>query len=218
MSRTSQPTANGRTLRRLLRSQRGIAATEFGLIAPVFFLFVFGMFHIGHMVYAKAVFEGAVERAARESSLETADTTAADNMVKTLVKPILPNVTLITTRTSYFDFADIARPEKWTDNKGKDAFGNWINYPGRNNGICDQGEAYVDENRSGQWESDIGSQGNGGAGDVVLYTVKATYTPLFQVPFLPSQWTDKQLVATAVKKNQPFALQTKYATTAGTCT
>lgn len=208
----------GRTLRRLHRSQRGIAATEFGLIAPVFFLFVFGMFHIGHMVYAKAVFEGAVERAARESSLETADTTAADNMVKALVRPILPGLILTTTRTSYYDFADIARPEKWTDNKGKNAAGAWIEYPGRNNGICDQGEAYVDENRSGSWESDIGLAGNGGSSDVILYTAKATYTPLFRVPFLPTQWTDRQLIATAVKKNQPFALQTKYATTAGTCT
>lgn len=204
-------------LRHLSSSQQGIAATEFGLIAPVFFLFVFGMFHLGHMVYAKAVFEGAVERAARASSLETADTTAADDMVKDLIRPILPSVTLQSTRTSYYDFADIKRPEKWTDNKGKNSSGQWIEYPGRNNGICDQGEAYVDENRSGQWESDIGTSGNGGAGDVVLYTVKATYTPLFRVPFLPTQWTDRQLVATAVKKNQPFALQVKYSTSSGTC-
>ncbi|OYW46101.1 MAG: pilus assembly protein TadE [Sphingomonadales bacterium 32-68-7] len=203
---------------RLLRSRHGIAATEFGLIAPVFFLFIFGMFHLGHMVYAKAVFEGAVERAARESSLETADTDDADDMVEDMVKPILPGVVLTTTRTSYYDFADIARPEKWTDNKGKNSSGQWIDYPGRNNGICDQGEAYIDENRSGQWESDIGTQGNGGAGDVILYTVKATYTPIFKVPFLPAQWTDKQLVATAVKKNQPFGNQTRYAATAGTCT
>lgn len=215
--RPALPSPKVRALHRLLRSQRGIAATEFGLIAPVFFLFVFGMFHLGHMVYAKAVFEGAVERAARESSLETADTTAADAMVKALIKPLLPGVTLQTTRTSYYDFADIARPEKWTDNKGKDKFGNWINYPGRDNGVCDQGEAYIDENGSGQWESDIGVGGNGGAGDVILYTVKATYTPLFRVPFLPAQWTDKQLVATAVKKNQPFAAQVKYSSTAGTC-
>lgn len=205
--------------RRLCRSERGIAATEFGLIAPVFFLFVFGMFHLGHMVYAKAVFEGAVERAARDSSLETADTEEADDMVEALVKPILPNVVLTTTRTSYYDFADIKRPEKWTDNKGKNPAGQWIEYPGRNNGTCDQGEAYTDENGSGHWESDIGRDGNGGSGDVVLYTVKATYTPLFKVPFLPAQWTDKQLVATAVKKNQPFANQLEYATSGGgTCT
>lgn len=201
----------------VLKDQRGIAVTEFGLIAPVFLLLLLGLFDIGHMAYARVIFNGAVERAAREASLETGDTEDADQMVEDLVSPVLPGVILATERTSYFDFADIQRPEQWTDHKGKNGAGRWIEYPGRNNGKCDHGEAYVDENRSGKWEADIGGQGNGGAGDVVIYRVTATYEPLFPVPFMPEAWATRTLTATAVKKNQPFGDQVEYATTTGTC-
>jgi hypothetical protein len=206
-----------RLLRRLARQQGGSAVTEFGLIAPVFFMLLMGIYDITHMVYARSVFDGAVERAAREASLETADTEAADQMVEDSIRPVLPDVVLTTERKSYFDFADIERPEQWTDNKGKDSSGVLIDYPGLNNGICDYGEPYVDENRSGDWDADIGVSGNGGAGDVIMYTVTASYTPLFKVPFMPSAWNTRSMTATAIKKNQPFANQTSYATTAATC-
>jgi Flp pilus assembly protein TadG len=193
-------------LRGLTAREEGIAATEFGLVAPVFLLLLLGMFDLAHMTYARAIFEGAVEQAARNSSLEGADTTVADNMVKDRVKTVLPGVTVVATRKSYFDFADISRPEKYTDGNG--------------NNTCDNGEAYVDENNSGSWEPDIGQSGNGGSGDVVMYTVTATYKPVIKVPFMPSSWStnNRTLTATAIKKNQPFGQQTAYTTKAGTCT
>jgi hypothetical protein len=186
------------------RRDDGIAATEFGLIAPVFFLLILGMFDIAHMAYARSVLRGAVEVAARQASLETGDTEEADAIVKKMVEPILPGVEIDADRTSYFDFADIDRPEQFDDGNGND--------------ICDEGESYVDENRSGAWDADIGVDGNGGSGDVVLYRVSATYSPLFPVPFMPSAWTERTIGATAVKKNQPFSNQVEYATTSGTCT
>jgi hypothetical protein len=193
-----------RLLRRLRRQQQGIAATEFGLIAPVFFLLMLGIFDLAHMAYARSVFEGAVEKAARESSLESGDIAAADQMVEDRVRPVIPNVVLTTQRKSYFDFADISRPEQFNDGNGND--------------VCDNGESYVDENQSGDWEADIGVAGNGGSGDVVMYTVTATYTPVFKVPFMPHFWNNRTFRATAVKKNQPFGNQQEYTTTAGTCT
>jgi hypothetical protein len=188
----------------LLRRQDGTAVTEFGLIAPVFLLLLFGIFDLAHMAYARAVFSGAVERAARDSALETADTSAADLAVKNAISPVLPGVRVTTTRQSYFDFNDIGRPEQYDDENGNDT--------------CDNNEAYVDENRNGRWDRDIGVAGNGGAGDVIVYTATATYQPLFRVPFMPSAWETRSMTATAVKKNQPFGDQQDYGTTAGTCT
>ena len=182
-----------RRTRGLLREQRGIAATEFALVAPVFILMVMGLFDVSHQAYARALFDGAVEKAAREASLETGNTDDADEMVERIVSPILPGVELETARTSYFDFADIDRPEQYEDDNGND--------------VCDNNEAYVDENESEAWEADIGQGGNGGANDVVVYTVTATYEPLFKVPFMPDQWLDRSMTASAVKKNQPFADQ-----------
>jgi hypothetical protein len=188
----------------LARQQQGTAVMEFGLIAPVFMMLLIGMYDITHLVYARSVFNGAVERAAREASLETGDTNEADQIVADIIRPVIPDVVIETERMSYFDFADIERPEQFTD--------------ANDNDICDEGEAYVDENSSGQWEEDIGVAGNGGAGDVVMYTAKATFTPLFKIPFMPESWSSRTMTATAIKKNQPFGDQAELATTAGTCT
>lgn len=196
-----------RTLASRLRSdEKGIAATEFGLIAPVFLILIIGLFDMAHMTYAKTNFEGVVQSAARASSLETADTTAADLMVFNRMKPLMPGIQrsdLKTKRTSYYDFADIARPETLDDKNG--------------NNQCDTGETYFDENRNGRWDKDIGSDGNGGAGDVVMYTATVTYKPPIKIPFMPAMWANRTLTATAVKKNQPFAQQTPYAATSKSC-
>ncbi len=189
----------------LLRREDGTAVMEFGLIAPVFFLLLIGICDLAHTVYARAVFAGAVERAARDSSLETADTSAADASIENSIAPVIPGAEVSTQRRSYFDFTDIDRPEQFDDENG--------------NNTCDNGEAYVDENSNGSWDSDVGADGNGGSGDVVAYTATVTYQPLFKVPFMPSAWTTRTITATAVKKNQPFGTQQRNnGTTAGTCT
>ena len=193
-----------RGLRHIRRGDDGSAVMEFGLIAPVFMLLLMGTYDLAHMVYAKALFAGAVERAARAAALEGADTAALDLMVTAAVEPVLPGVDVETSRQSYFDFADIDRAETFDDENGDD--------------ICNNGETYIDENRSGTWEGDVGVSGNGGAGDVVIYTATATYPPLVKIPMMPERWNERTLTATAVKKNQPFGNQMGYATTTGTCT
>jgi Flp pilus assembly protein TadG len=190
-------------VRRLPAARDGATAVEFAIVAPVFLILLLGIFDIGQMAYGKAVLNGAVEKAARSGSLETADTTAADNLVKNAIKPVLPNATVATSRKSYYDFADVSRKEKWTDTNG--------------NGTCDNGENYVDENRSGSWETDVGKSGNGGAGDVVLYTVTVTYKPIFTAKWFSTYNTNRTLTAVGVRKNQPFADQTGYGSSAGTC-
>jgi Flp pilus assembly protein TadG len=201
--RCARPIRGAVLLRRLLRARAGVTVIEFALVAPVFLMLLLGIFDIGQMAYGKAVLNGAVEQAARSSSLETGDTTAADNMVKAAIKPILPNATVTTSRKSYYDFADMSRAEKWTDTNG--------------NGTCDNGENYVDENRSGSWEANVGASGNGGAGDVVLYTVTVTYKPIFTARFFKTYGADRTLTAVGVRKNQPFADQAGYGSSAGTC-
>lgn len=187
----------------LTRDTRGVTLVEFALVAPVFLMMIIGLLDIGQMIYGKSVLNGAVEAAARASSLETGDTAAADAIVNARIAPILPGVKVDSKRTSYFDFADIGRAEQWND--------------ADRSGDCNDGEAYTDENGNGAWDKDIGVSGNGGANDVVLYTVTATYEPLFKVPFMPQAWVERSLESTAIRKNQPFATQADYSSTAGTC-
>ena len=188
---------------RLGSDQRGATLVEFALIVPVFLMLLLGLFDLGQLAYAKAILSGAVHQAARSSSLETGDTTKADAHVAEMVRRIAPGAAVRSSRVSYYDFADLGRPERWDD----------VN----NDGTCSKGEGYVDENNNGRWDADIGVAGNGGAGDVVIYTVDVTYPPLFGLPLIPGGSDDRVISASVVKKNQPFADQARYSSGAGTC-
>lgn len=187
----------------LKRDQRGVSALEFALVSPLFLTLLIGVFDIGQMAYGTAMLNGAVQKAARDSSLESANTATADSMVSEMVAPVLPGATFTSKRTSYYDFADIGRPEKWND--------------ANNDGTCNSGELYVDEIENGRWDQDVGASGNGGANDVVVYSVSVTYDPTFKIPFLPEQWATRTLKSTAIKKNQPFANQKAYGSNSGMC-
>lgn len=195
--------ANG-PIAKLRQSEAGSTALEFALIAPVFLLMLLGIFDLGHMAYGHATLNGAVQEAARTSALETGDTEEADDRVVALMKAVLPNAEYEFSRVSYVDFNDVGRPEAWNDSNG--------------DGLCNNDENYVDENGNGTWDKDIGEDGNGGAGDVVVYEVEVSYSPVFAVPFFASLSDRRTLSATtAVKRNQPFAAQNGYGSSAGVC-
>lgn len=188
---------------RLRRDRRGATAVEFAVAAPVLITLLLGTYDVGHMVYVTSVLHGAVQQVARTNTIETVDTTAQDTWIRKLVRGVAPDATVTTKRVSYYDFADMARPESWNDKNS--------------NGVCDNSETYTDENRNGKWDADIGTSDNGGASDVVIYTVTVVYKPVFPNPFLDNSDASRTLTATAVKKNQPYALQEKYGSAAGTC-
>jgi len=190
--------------KRLASDCEGATLVEFAIATPMFLVLVVGILDIGQMVYGKAVLTGAVHRAARNTALETRNTSEADASVRNAIAPILPGVTIATSRTSYYDFADVGRPEKWNDANG--------------NSRCDNNETYTDENRSGTWDEDVGKKDSiGDANDVVVYKVTASFSPMFKVPFLPQRWGTRTLSATAVTKSQPFGNQTSYGSSAGNC-
>ncbi|MCP5397197.1 MAG: pilus assembly protein [Sphingomonadaceae bacterium] len=192
-----------RILNSIARCRDGVSAVEFAVIAPTFMIMLMGVLDIGHMIYGQSVLNGAVEAAARNASLETADTSAADAQVLNMVGSVLPNASINSTRKSYFDFADIGRAEPWNDEDG--------------NGNCNDGEIYTDQNANGQWDADVGVAGNGGANDVVIYTVEATYEPVFRIPFMPESWETRTLSSSTVRKNQPFGAQADMSDEAASC-
>lgn len=190
-------------LSQLVRAKDGVGTIEFAIVAPVLCLLMMGIFDIGQMAYGRSILSGAVEKAARSSAMEGGNTAAADLMVQNAIKPILPGATFASRRDSYVDFDDLDRAEKFTDTN--------------NNGTCDPGEPYVDENRSGHWEANVGVSGNGGANDVVMYTVTVTYKPVFSANILGNTNQTRTMTAIGVRKNQPFATQQGWGSSAGTC-
>lgn len=178
---------------RLFRDRAGVATVEFAMVMPVFLLALVGCLDLGQMVYAIGVLDGAVEKAARDSTLETGNTTTADAAVTSAVEEILPGAQITSTRKSYFDFAHAKKGEPLDDANG--------------DGLCSPGESYTDENGSNSYDDDLGVAGNGGANDVIVYTVTVKYDPVFSIPFIPLDWSRRTISSTAVKRNQPYALQ-----------
>lgn len=182
----------------------GIAATEFGLIAPTFMLLLMGVFDIGYAGYTKAVLQGALEEAGRNASLETTTPAVLDNKVFTTMLTLNKNIVLNAssgytgdklniTRKYYERYSDILTPEDFND--------------ANNNSLRDSGECFVDRNGNSTWDADVGVTGRGGAQDVVFYEATLTYTRLFPLWQILGQSETEVIKGRTILRNQPFTAQ-----------
>lgn len=179
---------------RISPDQRGAAAVEFALVAPVLLMLVFGIFDVGHNMYTSSMLQGSIQQAARRATIQGSDDATLDALVTQAVHSVSPYATLEFSRTAYTNFSDISRPEDFTDIDS--------------DGTCNNGEAYEDTNGNGTWDVDRGVEGQGSARDAVLYRVTTTYRRLFPVAqFIPGQTDDFTLETQTVLRNQPFSLQ-----------
>jgi Flp pilus assembly protein TadG len=202
-----------RRLKALHRDQRGTTILEFGLIAPSLIVMLMGALDFGHTLYMQGVLQGAVQKAARDSTLQqtagTDDTarntidTAVRNQVKTLHK----QATVTITRRFYRTFSDAAAAsaETFTDTD--------------HDGICNHGEPFDDRNSNGVRDTDgADSVDHAGARDNVVYTVSISYPRMFPIDKLIGGNGTTSLTATTVLANQPFGKQASYsAPTVGHC-
>ena len=58
---------------RLARDTRGAAAIEFAMCAPVLLIGMMGVFDMGHNMYSASVIQGAIQKVARDSTIEGAE-------------------------------------------------------------------------------------------------------------------------------------------------
>ena len=190
----------------LVSDSSGATIVEFALVLPALLLTLLGLFDLGYNMYTAQMLQGAIQNAARLSTLQGASDNQAgiDAVVTRAVHAVVPNATLGFNRKAYASFSDVARPEDFTD----------INA----NGTCDAGEPFEDANANGTWDADAGSDGFGGARDAVLYTVTVNYPRAFPVArLIPGQSDHLALTAVTVLRNQPFNIQNTPAATTGNC-
>lgn len=182
-------------LRRLKRDARGAAAVEFALVAPALLLTIMGIFDLSYNIYTNTMVQGAIQRAARDSTIEGADLRLSqiDDNVARAVRGVVPNAEIDFSRRAYASFSDVARPEDFSDSD--------------DNGNCDNGEPFEDANRNGLWDADRGAVGQGGARDAVLYSVTVTYPRGFPMAGLIGLPDTVVTDATTVLRNQPYDLQ-----------
>ena len=190
-------------LRRLRDEKRGATLVEFAIVAPVLCLMLMGAFDIAHSLYLRTVMEGIMQKAGRDSTLETSSNTSAqnalDDKVKSQVRKLVKNADVDTSRRFYRSFAEAkaAKPETFNDSD--------------TNGRCNDGEAYEDANGNNTWDADGGNAGQGGAKDAVLYTVTATYDSLFPLWKMIEGSQERSVSASTILRNQPYNEQGSYA-------
>lgn len=185
--------------RTLARDKRGVTAVEFALIAPALLVLLLGVFDTAYNLYAASVLNGAAQKAARDSTIEGAETRglAIDDKVAAAVHNVVPGAEVTFDRRAYRDYSDIHQPENYTD-VDKD-------------GVCDDDEPFEDSNGNGVWDSDRGADTMGSARDAVLYTVTVSYPrafPLMHLIGLPETVTSR---SQTVLRNQPYGAQNQTA-------
>lgn len=178
------------SLRRFGRNERANVIIEFALAGPLFLLLVMGLFDYTWQTYANQVLQGAVANAARDATLEAnaGNQAALDNVVKQQVLKVFKDAEVTFTRKSYESFDQIGDPEVKVPNA---------------TGYC-----FDDLNNNGRFDDDVGTDGNGSAEDVVLYTVKMKFDRVLPVWKLLGQPKETTLTATSVLRNQPYGANT----------
>ena len=182
-------------LRLVAGEDRGATIAEFAIVAPVFFLLLFGIFDIGHSIYTQSVLQGAVQDAGRDAGLESGGESVSeiDQYVRDQVAPLTPNGEFSFERANYLTFSDVGRPEDFVDSN--------------DNELYDDDECFTDENGNELWDDDVGAAGLGGADDVVLYTVTVEYDRVFPLWALVGFDPVNSVSATTTLRNQPFGTQ-----------
>lgn len=184
-----------------LADRSGVAAMEFGLVAPIMALFMMGIGDLLYGIYAQSILIGAVQKAGRDATLQqnsgSTATNAIDAAVMTMVRSVAPAATYSSTRENYTTFSLVDKPEPFTDSTTTGTVG-----------VRDPGECYSDINGNGQWDADGSRTGVGGASDVAQYTITVTYPRIFPVAKLLGWGANATITAQTLLKNQPYNAQT----------
>lgn len=183
------------TLASLMRDERGVTVAEFALMAPVLAMTLMGMFDMSYNFYAETMIEGAVQNAARNSTIESFSNnpTALDNAVRDAVQDVVPNAAVSFSRRAYTNYSDVGQAEDYTDNN--------------NDGVCNNNEPFEDVNGNNQWDADRSLNATSGARDAVVYQVTAIYDRAFPLPELINLSSQVTVRARTLLRNQPFNLQ-----------
>jgi Flp pilus assembly protein TadG len=188
---------------RLGRDTRGATLVEFAFVAPALCVTLLGGMDIAHTLYMRAVLQGAIQKAARDSSLENGADAAMqatlDGKVRDQVLPLARNATFTSKRRFYRSFA------KASEKTHEEIVGD------NGNGQCDHGESFLDANNNNIFDDDGGDAGQGGAQDATVYTVTVSYPRMFPVIPLIGGPATQSISASTVLRNQPYGDQGSYA-------
>jgi len=184
-------------LRKLRRDKRGNAIIEFALVALPMSLMILPPIDIGYRMYAQAVLQGVLVRASRLSTTGNYTNNDIDAIVNRELTEFKRGATVTITRTNYQNFSGVGKPEKITSDTAPI-------------GTYNVGDCYNDTNGNNVWDADGGKSGQGGADDVVYFTVTLTFPRIIPLTGLLGFPSNETIKSSAVVRNQPYAAATQW--------
>jgi hypothetical protein len=178
---------------RLVACQTGSTAVEFAVILPLLLLFIIGSIEMAINLFIGSSIESAVMEASRYGITGSeAGVSRADKVLEIVGDRTygLIDMDQVDMETLVYDsFADIGKPEPFTDQDG--------------NASYNSGEPFVDVNGNGQWDPDMGEAGLGGPSDVVVY--RLTYDWGIVTPLMREVMGEAVThVSSVAVRNEPF--------------
>ncbi|OHC96794.1 TadE/TadG family type IV pilus assembly protein [Sphingobium sp. D43FB] len=184
-------------LARLRRDTRGVTLVEFGLIAAPLCLTIMAIADLGYQSYLRSVTRGALEQASRSASVGTLNSAQIDAYIAAQMATInAKNGTTSVVKKSYYNFSRVGKPEKITTDTAP-------------LGSYNSGDCYEDANGNGSYDMALGSDGLGGADDIVYYEVTVSMPRIFPMAKMLGWSATQSTKATTIVRNQPWANQAK---------
>ncbi len=191
-----------RLTRGLADDCRGLAATEFGLLAIPLLIVILGGLDLGYQSYVRAQLQGVLNDVSRTATVENPvfagyEGLSSEAQIETAIRDrvdlIARNATYTIEQTSFSEFSTVGAPEKLLTDIDLD-------------GTYDaaDGDCFEDANRNGTFDLDSGSVGQGNANDVIFYEVTITLpriVPVMSLIGVPAEYT---IQAQAAVRNQPY--------------
>lgn len=162
--------------RRFRSDERAVTAIEFAIVAPVVLFLILGIVETGLDLWVDATVESAVQRASRlgittlPPTGQTMQQAVDSSIKKSLSVWITRALTFSISTKTYPSYIGSAGAEPYTD------VGNVGHYV--------KGDPFVDVNKNGVWDGDLGINGTGNYDDVTSYAVTITMPSFTGIPEL----------------------------------
>lgn len=189
-------------LKRLKRNQTGSALVEMAFVLPVISLASIGTLEVGITMLSTTMLEGAISEASRTGMTGyVEDGKTRVEYINDLLKDKtfgMVNLDNLTIKQKVYDnFGNVGLPEPYTD---ADDDGSYTSGT----------DSFTDMNCNDQWDAEVGTDGVGGPGQVVLY--EATYDANFMTGYFSQMVGDEdgkiRLKASTVIQNEPYGTPT----------
>ncbi|VAX07411.1 hypothetical protein MNBD_ALPHA03-1510 [hydrothermal vent metagenome] len=198
MKKNIRKTPLKKFFKRLRRNQTGSTLVEMAFVLPVISLATIGTLEVGVTMLSVTMLEGAISEASRAGMTGyTANGQTREDYINDLLADrtfgMIDLSNLVIRQRIYEDFADVGIPEPYTDVNGDNAYSAGV-------------DNYTDMNCNDQWDSEVGTDGVGGPGQIVLY--EAIYDANFMTGFFSKMMGDDdgkiKLTASTVIQNEPY--------------